>query len=601
MTTLLRPGRLALVTCLMLSTLTALAEDKSKAKTAAPKKIVLAGITMQGGIPETAGGSGLFGEMQTSLSDTIRRLDAAAKDTKVTGVVLDIQGPQLGWGKLNELRAAIARTRKSGKKVYAKLSAASTPQYMLASACDEIIMPPAGMLSVTGLRAEILFYKGLLDKLGLEADFLQVGKFKGAAEPMSRTGMSKPFRQQYEAVLDDMFDQMIQTIANDREIHPAKVRRLIDQGLFTAVAARKAGLIDQVAYDDEFYGKLKKEIKVDQIGLAKDYAKKKIDTDFSGFGGMMKMMELMLGGSPKRRSSRNKKIAVVYAVGVIMPGESSTDLFGSQTLGGNTIVKALRTAEKDKTVQAIVLRVNSPGGSALASDLIWREVVRIKKPVIASMGDVAASGGYYVSMGADKIFAEPGTLTGSIGVVSGKLAMGGLYEKLGLKTEVISRGKNSGIFSSTGKFTKDERAALGRFGRDMYKQFTSKACKGRKIDRKTMATLAQGRIWSGRMAAKNGLVDKTGTLADAIAEAKKLAGVKGDEKIDIRVLPEPKTFFDQLFGSNAKPGSPLVAEIGRQLRTLSPELSRHAADLHILRRLLAEPAIVLLPYRVDIK
>ena len=329
--------------------------------------------------------------------------------------------------------------------------------YLLACACDQIIMPESGNLMLPGVRAEVMFYKQLFDKLGIQADMLQVGDFKGAAEPYTRSGMSDAFRQQYELVIDDLYDQMVDTIATDRNLKRDEVEQAIDQGLFTAAQAEESGLIDLVAYEDESQGEMKKSLAADTLLIVRDYGRKKVDTDFSGMSGMFKFFELLGGSSSKSRASRAEKIAVVYAVGAIMSGRSQSDLFGSQSLGSDTLVAALRQAEKDETVAGIVLRIDSPGGSALASDMIWRQVRECKKPIVASMGDVAASGGYYIAMGCDKIVAEPGTLTGSIGVVGGKLAMSGLMNKVGLTTDVISRGKNSGLFSSSEPFSDSER------------------------------------------------------------------------------------------------------------------------------------------------
>ena len=253
----------------------------------------------------------------------------------------------------------------------------------------------------------------------------------------------------------------------------------------------------------------------------RDYKKKKIDTDFSGFGGMMKLMEVLIGGEAVGGAGNKPKIAVVYAVGPITEGKSQQrHCSAARRSARPRIIEALRKAADDPKVVAIVLRIDSPGGSATASDLIWRETVRTEKPVVASMGDVAGSGGYYIAMGARKIFAEPGTLTGSIGVIGGKLVTGGLYDKLGLNTEVISRGANSGALSSTQPFTPEERKVWIELLQETYHQFVSKAAEGRKMPYNKLEALAQGRVYTGRMAKKLGLVDELGTLHDAVAAAK---------------------------------------------------------------------------------
>jgi protease IV len=555
------------------------------------KKVTLASIAVKEDYPEGLAGEGLFGELKPHLRDLIDRLDKAAKDEKIAGVVLRLREPNIGLGKADALRAAVARVRKAGKKVYADVHSASTKDYLVATACDEIIMPESGSLMINGLSAEVIFFKGLFDKLGIQADFIQIGDFKGAAEPMTRNNMSPEFRAQYESVVNDFYEQIVESIAKDRKLDAADVKKHIDTGLFTAAEARDAKLIDRVAYEDQWREELKNELKTDDLAIERDYGRSKPE-DLSGMAGMMKLMEALMGGDQKAKNSKNNKIAIVYIVGPIMTGESAAGLFGAQSVGSDTIVKALRQAEDDPKVKAVVLRVDSPGGSALASDLIWRETVRSKKPMLVSMGDVAASGGYYVSMGAKKIFVEPGTLTGSIGVVGGKLALRGLFDKIGVNTESIRRGKTSGALSISDPFSLEEREAWKRLMLATYHQFTGKAAAGRHMDPKKLEGLAQGRVFSGRMAVANGLADQLGTLEDAIAEAKTLGGIMGDEKVDLLLLPKPKGLLEQLLG-----GSSVEAEI----RALAPEMVEAIQMGSELRKLFAEPAVMIMPYRVRFK
>ncbi len=326
--------------------------------------------------------------------------------------------------------------------------------------------------------------------------------------------------------------------------------------------------------------------------FVEDYGKKQVDTDFSGISGITKLLQMLAGGDSQAKSGKNKKIAVVYAVGTITDGESSAGLFQEATLGGDTLAKAIRQADDDAKVVAIVLRIDSPGGSALASDLVWREVVRCKKPIVASMGDTAASGGYYIAMGTKMIVAEPGTLTGSIGVVGGKVALKGLYDKIGITTESIGRGKNSGWQSTDEPFTTAERDAWMKSMKDMYRQFTTKAAEGRKLDVKHLRDdLAGGRVFTGKMAVDNKLVDRLGTLDDAVAEAKKLAGLKADEPVDRLELPKPKGLFESLFGGSAVESRlPIPADLAAQI-----------GRVETFRKLLAQPAVLVMPCQVNIK
>ena len=531
------------------------AEPDAKSKT--PAKATVAQLTVKGSYPEMASAGGLFGELSPTLDNFAQRMAQAAGDKNVSAVVLQIRDPQIGRAKVEELTAAIAKVRQANKRVIADLHDASTVDYLVALGCDEIIMPESGTLMLPGVRAEITFFGGLFEKLGVQADILQVGDFKGAGEPFTRKEMSPAFRQQYEVLLDDVYDQLVTKIAAARKLEPAKVRELVDVGLFTPADAQAAGLIDSVVYDDELEKRLNDDLPGDSIEFARNYGKQKADTDFSGMLGMVKMVEMMMGVEPSKRASSSKKIAVVYATGMIMTGESSSSLFGDEIMGGDTIVKAIRDAEADKSVVGIVLRIDSPGGSALASDLVWRALQQCKKPTLASMGDTAASGGYYIAMGCDKIYAEPGTLTGSIGVVGGKFALQGLFDKVGVKTEVISRGQNSGILSMDRPFTDSERVVWKKMMDEVYRQFLAKSAAGRAMSVEQLEPLAGGRVWTGRQAEANGLVDELGTLQDAIAATKQLAGLAADEKTELLILPQPKSLFEQLFESD------LAIQIGR--------------------------------------
>jgi protease-4 len=566
--------------------------DKAKAARKSPaRKPMVVLLSLSGNYPESAGTPGLFGDMKPSLGALVRRLDAAAADKEVAAVWLKIDSLAVGRAKAFELRAAIDRLRKAGKPVYAELTTAEVGEYLVAGACDEIVMPSSGILVVPGVRLEMTFYKGLLDKLGLKFDALQMGKFKGAAEPLTREKMSPPLRESLESVVGDYYDDLVAVMAKDRRLKDYQAKTYVDQGLFTAADAQKAGLIDEVLYGDQLADEIRAKLGTKEVDFNREYKKKKVEIDFSGFGGMMKLMEVLMGEKPTAEAGTKPKIAVVYAVGPITEGKSNSDMFGGSTMGSTTIIEALRKAEADAKVKAIVLRIDSPGGSATASDLIWRETVRIRKPVIASMGDVAGSGGYYIAMGARKIFAAPGTLTGSIGVIGGKLVTGGLMQKLGLRTEVICRGANSGAFSSDQPFTAGERKVLMELLQETYRQFVSKAAEGRKMSYSKLEGLAQGRVYSGRTAKNLGLVDELGTLDDAVAAAKTAAGLKADAEIDLLALPESKSFFEELFGDAAS----------GDMDSLLPEdiqLFRQAA---VLRRLLSQRLLTWMPYGLEVK
>ena len=565
--------------------------EKPTDAAAKKKSPVIAHLRLAGSVAEGVGQGGLLADVSPHLHRVIERLDKAAGDSRVKGVLLSIDSPALGRARADELRAAIARVRKAGKPVAAHLVGGQPVHYLVATACDTVAMPPAATLEITGVRAEVMFYKSLLDKLGVEAEILQVGEFKGAGEPMTRTSMSPQLRAQYEQFVGDLFEQLVERIAADRKLAPDRVRGLIDTGVFTPQAAVDAGLVDAVAYEDELVDGLAGRIEGGrqdgvQARVVRDYGEQKIDNEFSGIGGLVKLVELLSGQKQATPTGRDRQIAIVYLTGEIREGKGQDDLFSGGAAGSDSVIKAIRDAAKDDKVAAIVLRIDSPGGSALASDLIWREAERTKKPVVASLSDTAASGGYYVAVAADRIVAAPGTLTGSIGVVGGKIAVGQALEKVGVHTDVVAKGRNAGWLSMQTPFTEPEREAFLATMKDVYRLFTTKVATGRKLDMARVAELAEGRVFTGRMAKEAGLVDRLGTLDDAVDEAKKLAGIPADQPIERLLLPEPRGLFDELFGMGAVSGGPL-GQAAAAVTTSPEQLVRGA----LLARLAAVPGL----------
>lgn len=585
--------------------LPARAEDK-KTET---KTVGIAQIKLSGSMEEAPPSSDpLFGSLSENFKTKLDRIRKASKDANVHALYLQLDGLGIGWGKLDELSRAIADFRKGGKKVFAYLESGDTKDYLAALACDEVCVPESGWLMLTGMQAEASFYKELFDKIGVQADMLQMGDFKAAAEPYMRKNMSKAARKQLSRVIDDYYEKsLVERIVKTRagkQFTADKVKELIDQGPYTAQAALKAGLVDRVAYADDYRSELrlalKKENKTEHSSFLVDYGKEeKKETTFSD------MFRLLLSTPAKKKGRSHPRIAVIYATGVITTGKSAKGMLGAETMGSTTMLEAIRQAEKDETVKAIVLRVDSPGGSALASDLIWNELKRSKKPIIASMSDTAASGGYYISMAAQKIYAEPGTLTGSIGVVGGKLAIGGTLDKIGINTEVIRRGANAGILSTDKPFSDSQRRAMTTLMKDVYDQFLDKALAGRhkagkKMTREQLVKLAGGRIWTGRQAKANGLIDELGTLEDAIAAARALTDLPADKEPDLLMLPKSKGFLDSLIedmGGTRVPQLQMRALLHHQL----PELQRKLRGLDGMLQLRSEPVWLTMPYRIEIE
>ena len=564
---------------------------------------VIAHVAIAGSLPDGVGQGGLLADVSPHLHRVVERIDKAAADSRVKGVLLTIESPGLGRARIDEVRAAIGRVRKAGKPVTAHLVSGAAAAYLVASACDAITLAPAATLELTGVRAEMTFFKAMLDRLGVDAEILQVGEFKGAAEPLTRTSMSPQLRAQYESFVGDLFEQLVERVAADRKLSTDRVRELIDTGVFTAEAARAAGLVDAVGYEDEAVAALAKQIRADEPKLARDYARRKIDDDFSGIGGLVKLMELISGQGQDAPSGSGKRIAIVHVTGEIREGRGRDELLAGGAAGSDAVITAIRDAEKDDTVAAIVLRIDSPGGSALASDLIWREAERCRKPVVASLSDTAASGGYYIAVAADRIVAAPGTLTGSIGVVGGKVAVGDALEKVGVHTDVVSRGRNAGWLSMTTPFKAHEREAFQTTMEEVYRLFTAKVASGRTLELDHVKELAEGRVFTGRMAKEAGLVDQLGTLDDAIDEARRLAGIAADETTDRLLLPKPKGLFDDLFGAAGPLPDPLAAVrmivLGR-IGSL-PGLEILAADADALVEVCSGTPQLILPARVRIR
>jgi protease-4 len=580
----------------------------------APKKgkkdkdaAVVAHIRLSGDLDETpTAADPLFGGSSESFKTKLDRLAKAKTDANVKAVVLKLDDLSIGWGKIDELHKAIADVRSSGKKVYAYMDSADGKTLLAALACDKIAMPEGGEVMLHGIRAEITFYKDFFEKIHLQADFLQMGDYKGAAEPYMRSSMSPQFRKQLETVIDDFFEKsLVETIVKsrpDKNWTAEQVKKWIDEGAFTTKRAKELGLIDVIAYEEDFEDQAKADTKADGVKLVRNYAKEKTeDVDLSNPFAIFKLL-----APPKTKVSKKPKVAVIYAVGEIVSGRGASNPFGGDSVvGSTTMIEAIREVEKDETVKAIVLRVDSPGGSALASDLMWKELATCKKPVVASMGDVAASGGYYISMAAKKIYAEPGTLTGSIGVVGGKIVTGGLFNWAGLKTDVISRGANSGMESSEKPWNESERAVMTRLMQDVYDQFLDKTLAGRKkagveMDKEKLLTLAGGRVWTGRQAKANGLVDELGTLDDAVAAAKKLAGQE-DQDLELLTLPRPRSIIDRLTDSAAETKAPAI-----QLDPLAglgdvPGLAAKLRTARALLRLKGERVWLMAPVCVEIK
>lgn len=480
-------------------------------------------------------------ERPHSLKDLLQRLKKASEDDEVVAVTLTIEEPEMGWGQMQELREAVLRLRAADKDVYCHVESVETGAYLLATAASRLSIVPTGEIGLKGLYGEGAYLKKLLDKIHVEADFEHIGEFKSAAEPLMREGPSKEAEEEQNWLVDDLFTQMVDIVAKGRDMTPERVKALIDDGPYLAERALKAKLVDAVEYRDEFLKEIEKRYGK-SAKLTKNYGGKKgPEIDFSNPFAIFKVLGEMMRGAEEGEKAA---IGVVYVDGMIVSGKSQDQFFGSRIAGSTTIRAAFDKARKDDKIKAVVLRVDSPGGSALASEVMWRAARQCAKvkPLVVSMGDVAASGGYYVSMAGDTIFCDPGTITGSIGVVGGKLVTKGLWDWAGVSFHEIKRGQNADLFNSNRKWDDRERAVIVREMQDVYDVFTGhvKESRGKRL-KDDIEKLARGRVYTGHLAMAKGLVDRMGGLEDAIKFAADEANIS---EYDIRVLPKPKTFLD---------------------------------------------------------
>ena len=524
------------------------AEEAAETETTIPIK-KYAEFTLGGTYTDTK----VVSTFGTSSTKTVRglfkKLDALKTDDDLAGVIFKIEGVSLGWATLQEIRNKLNEFRETKKETIAYLESGGNAEYLLAATMDRVVLMPAGSLNLTGLRAEVLFYKGLLDKLDIEADMLAMGKYKSGVEPYLRDSMSDEFRESMTALLDDLYTQLLNHIAESRDgISTEDASDLIDRGPFTAKEAKQEKLVDALQYYDELIATLKAETAEDeevQVGKPGSERQRKVP-DMNSFAGLMQLLSILSPPQRAQATSENQ-IALIYASGAILPDIDS--IFTPMSMiTPKTLKKAFEKARTDDSVRAVVLRIDSPGGSALASDLIWREVMltQREKPVVVSMGNVAASGGYYIAMAAGTIVAQPSTLTGSIGVFGGKLNLKGLYNKAGLTKEIIAHGQNATLYSDYGGFTPTERERVEKMMRTVYEDFVNKAAAGRSKSFDDIDEIAQGRVWTGKQAQELGLVDELGGLDDALAIAKEQAGFTEDDKVNLIVLPKQRPFFEQL-------------------------------------------------------
>jgi protease-4 len=530
----------------------------------------------------------IFGGPDQSLTGLISQFKKAKVDKRIKAIVLDVNMSGVGWGKAEEIRDAITDFRSSGKPVYAFVEFGLNKEYYIATACDKIIVPPPGELFINGLAADVMFFRGSLDKLGIYPDIYQIGKYKSAGDMFTQKKMTDAHREYINELLTDLFDRYVNAIAQARHKTPDEVKALIDNAPYGALKAKEAGLVDDVLYKDDVEKQFKKLLgykDTDQFVAVRGVDYRDVEPESLGL-------------------NKGEKIAVIYATGEIGSGSSRNTPSGDQSIGSDTVAKALNDAAADKSLKAIVLRVDSPGGSGLASDIIWHavEAANQKKPVVVSMSDVAASGGYYISASAAKIIAQPSTITGSIGVVAGKPVLRGFYDWLGISNEYVLRGKNAGMFRETEKFSDDERAKFEDWIKTTYYQdFVPKVAKGRNKDAQYIDSVGQGRVWTGGQAKERGLVDDFGGLDKAIEVAKQLAKIPADKGVERVILPYPTTFLQDLLNGGGENSNTQIEQQRAVFAALPEDARRALRFMMLMDQMKNGDTMLVMPFDIRIK
>lgn len=529
-------------------------------------------VVLDDSLQDAPGGGGLImdpADFPLLLSEVTAEIRRAAADERIKGLYLEVGSVGTGWAGASELREAVAVFTASGKPCYAWSDALDNKSYYVASACKEIYVSPSGLMLVNGFAVTTEYYAGTMEKLGVTANFEHVGDFKSAIEPYHLTEPSAAASEAMDSMLDGLYGELLSGIAAGRSVPPETVAGWIDDPPITPQSAKDRGMITGMKYRDEVADGLAGEERTE----IEDY--REVASAFAS----------------------GKRIAIVHADGAIVSGESGAPIFGGSMVGDRSLIDILDEVREDEEVAAVVLRVNSPGGSGLASDNIWRALMRLKeagKPLVVSMGDYAASGGYYIAAPGDWIVADPNTLTGSIGVFGGKMNLGGLYEKAGITTHTWRRGQMSTLFSPIDNFSEPERARFRDFLTSFYEVFLSRVGEGRKMDRDAVHAVAQGRVWTGAQAKERGLVDELGGLDVAVDKAVELAGLSETDEVLIERYPHRKTFFEQISEDMAEARLPAEAQI--------PVVREAWANLETLDRVLADGGVAaMLPGRFDIR
>lgn len=492
----------------------------------------LSGDLAEGG-PGDVFGQFLPVRRATTVRTVVENLRKARVDPRISTLLVVPSGFTTPyWAKLQEVHDAIVDFRRSGKQAIAHMEYGGQPEYYVATACDRIFMVPTSTLDLTGVASYLLFLRGTLDKIGAVPDMIHIGDFKTATNQLTEKNLTPAHREMVNWLNRDFYDQIVRAVADGRKKAEGEVRQLLDEGPFLPEDALRAGLVDDLAYEDQVRDRLKPAGgHVDQNRLTLEEYDRVSPTSLG--------------------LNKGQRIAVIYAAGTITSGRSGYDPLAGPSVGSETLVEYIRKVRDDRSIRAVVLRVDSPGGGAVASDVIWRELTLLrdatpKRPLVVSMSDLAASGGYYIAMAAPTIVAEPGTLTGSIGIYGGKIATGGTYGKLGANIESVSIGRYAEIDSPVRPYTPEERAKIDAQLQAFYEQFVEKVAQSRHMPPERIDAIAQGRVWTGRQAKDLRLVDALGGLDKAVALAKQQANIPAGTEVELVIYPSRRTLYELL-------------------------------------------------------
>jgi protease-4 len=525
---------------------------------ARPERGSVLELVLKDDIPEQVASNALaqvLGSRTLTMRDYVEALRRAREDERIGGLLLTVKRLPIGFARVQELRDAIIDFQSTGKWAVAYLEtagefSAGNKDYYLATACGTIWLAPPGDVNLVGVRAEVPFVRGTLDKLGIVPDMDHIGAYKTAMNFYTEKTMTAAHRESMESIVGSLYGQFRRDIAAGRKMTEDEVGALVDRGPFIGPRALEAHLVDSLGYRDEMEAHLK--------------------TANGGKLPLVKVARYLKGG---RYYDQGVKVALIYGVGGVSRGESDFDpVFGDSTMGSDTVAAAIKQAREDDSVKAIVFRVDSPGGSYVASDIIWREVTLTRgvKPIVVTMSDLAGSGGYFVAMAADRIIAHPGTITASIGVLAGKMVTTGFWSKIGLTSDAVQRGRHATFYSSEQMYTPEERAIFKQWLDRIYKDFVGKVAKGRNKTFDEVHAIAQGRIWSGEDAVGLGLVDEVGGLPLAIQRALELAKQDPKARVNLVVLPEPKSVMQEIL-SGGEDTRAAIASFRERAATLIDE------------------------------